>query len=79
MFFCQQAPQRLTDIDNAFIGWQIVPRFDKTLPELEYRVNGKGLTRLQAHRYLQALGQDLDQVEELLVDQIDQLIDLFRA
>ncbi len=72
--FCDQAQQQLVALDAGFIRWQIEPRFDKSLPELEYKIRNKRLSRAQAQQYLTLLAQDLDTVEDQLVTEIDRLI-----
>ena len=72
--FCQRSQQQLAPIDADFIHWQIVPRFDKSLPELEYTISNKRLSRAQAQQYLKLLTQDLDTVEDHLINEIDRLI-----
>lgn len=75
--FCQQAQQKLQAIFPAFINWQVVPRHDKTLPELDYGVTGRPLTRDQAGRYLSVFEQDIDQFEEHVFDELPELIDQY--
>lgn len=77
--FCDHAEQVMSTLDSAIIKWKIVPRFDKTLPELEYSIGDKRLSRSQASKYLVLLQHDLDVVEEHLVEQISSLIELHQA
>ena len=53
--FCDQSQQQLAALDADFIHWQIIPRFDKTQPELEYKVGNKRLVRSQAAQYLKLI------------------------
>jgi hypothetical protein len=61
----------LAALDADFICWQIIPRFDTSLPELEYKIGNKRRTRTQAQLHLQHLKQNLDTVEDHLVVEID--------
>jgi hypothetical protein len=75
--FCQYAQQNVTDIDAGFVIWQIIPRFDKSLPELEYQVNQKKLNHHQAVKYLNVFDECLDDFEMHLNDRLGQLIEAY--
>jgi len=73
--FCRFAQHRMTAIDADFICWQIVPREDKSKPEMQYQVRAKRLSHDQADRYLQVFGKTLDEFEGHLHEQLVLLID----
>jgi len=54
----------VVDLDADFIHWNIIPRNDKTLPEMQYHVSKKKLTHDKADTYLQLFGKSLDEFEE---------------
>jgi hypothetical protein len=75
--FCEFAQQRFKTIDSDFVIWNIIPRFDKSLPEMQFHVLGKQLLEDQARQYLTAFEKDLDVVEMHLGDMLTTLIDEF--
>ena len=77
--FCLQAESQFSLMDADFIHWQIIPRFDKSLAELEYAVGNKRLSREQAQQYLKVFGQDLHEVEDHLISEISRLIGLHQT
>ena len=77
--FCNFAEIEVANVDADFVHWDIVPRFDKTLPEIEYRISHKRLTHDKALKYLSLFDKNLDEFEEHLNDKLALLIDEFRA
>jgi hypothetical protein len=75
--FCAHAQNLFAELDEDFVQCKLIPRYDKLLPETEYRINGKGLSEQQAALYLNALGKNLDEFEEQLQDRIAETIDEF--
>ena len=61
--FCQLAQKSVVDLDADFIHWEIEPRYDKALPEMQYRVSSKELSHDKADQYLQLFGKSLDEFE----------------
>ncbi len=59
------------------ISWQLVPRYNKRLPEFQYSVAGKGLDKHQATSVLEAYGLKLDEIEARFEDKLPELIDQF--
>lgn len=72
--FCQFAQKEFSLINPAFLQWQIIPREDKSLPEMEYRISNKSLSSDRAAQYLTKFDKNIDdleaQVQEILVDLI---------
>ncbi len=75
--FCHHAQKEIATLDADYISWQITPRNDKSLPEMEYKATGKRLNHDQAARYLAAFQANLVEFEEHLNNKITQLINDF--
>ena len=73
--FCSFAQKEYAPIDADFIHWEITPRLDKSLAEMQYRVGDRGLTHAQAARYLALFEKDLDQFEESMHLKLGDLIE----
>jgi len=77
--FCSFAQVEVEPIDADFVHWEIVPRHDKSLPEMQYNINGKRLTHDQAAKYLDVFKKSLDEFEGHLHDKLDTLIEQFQG
>lgn len=75
--YCQFAQKRIAKLDQDFINWVIEPRFNKTLAEIEYRVNGKQLHPAMVQKYLAIFERNLSEFEELYNDKLMGYIDQF--
>ena len=75
--FCQFAQEKVVDLDADFIHWNITPRSDKKLNEMEYSVNNKQLTHDKADWYLKLFNKSLDEFEEHIQDKCVALINQF--
>jgi len=75
--FCVFAEKELVSLDSDYICWEIVPRHDKSLPEMEFKINGKKLSHDQAAKYLELFDQDLDDFELHLASNISNLVNGF--
>jgi len=75
--FCKFAKKTVSNLDSDYIRWVITPRYDKSLPEMEYKVRNKSLSQERATQYLDTLGKDLDEFEENLQEKLAELIDEF--
>ena len=75
--FCISAEKELAVIDADFVHWNISPRHDKSLPEMEYKLNNKKLTHDKAEKYLQVFNKNLDEFEGHLQDKLAEHIDEF--
>lgn len=76
--FCAYAQSQMQTLDAAYIYWNIVPRFDKSLPEMAYQVLGKRMTHQQAEKYLGYFGKSLDELEGHLSDKLADLINNYK-
>lgn len=73
--FCKHAKKSVAELDSDFVRWVIVPRYDKSLAETEYKTNNKILDHNKAQMYLKVFGKDLDDFEEHLQEKLSELID----
>ncbi len=72
--FCAFAHAVLRSIDVGFIQWQIEPRYDKQLPELEYHLGQRRLTEEMAHKYLLLLNRNPTEFEEQLHQRMSRMV-----
>ena len=72
--FCSFAQKEVAMVDSDFVHWEILPRHDKALPEMQYRVCNKKLTHDKADQYLKLFQRSLDLFEEHLHEKIVLLI-----
>jgi hypothetical protein len=72
--FCDFAQQECHSLESDYIDWNIVPRNDKSLPEIEFALAGKKISSSQAEKYLILFDKKLDAVEEHLGDRLETLI-----
>ncbi|KPN77639.1 MAG: hypothetical protein LRY75_02800 [Shewanella xiamenensis] len=77
--FCTLAQQAMKHFAVDLVTWTLVPRYDKTMPEMEYTVDHKNLSRSQVSQYFNTLGQDLDAFEEVFNDKLTAFINLYLA
>ncbi|WP_407332563.1 hypothetical protein [Enterovibrio sp. 27052020O] len=75
--FCQYIKQDMLALNSDSVTLNVVPRNDKSLPEIQFTVMGKMMTRKQAEQYLERLDQNLDNFEALFEDKLEKLIDKF--
>ncbi|MCP4323921.1 MAG: hypothetical protein GY951_15395 [Psychromonas sp.] len=75
--FCEFAQVQLQACAEPYIRWAIVPRFDKTLVEMEFQLASKKLTSSKAGLYLGAFGESLELFEEKLEDNLEAIINQY--
>jgi len=75
--FCKYAKTAVSRLDSGYIRWIITPRYDKSLPEMEYKIYNKQISEQRAQQYLAALGESLEDFEENLQEKLAELIDEF--
>jgi len=68
--FCSSAQKEVNKMHTEFVIWNIVPRYDKSLPEIEYKINNKKLTHDKAEKYLNIFNKNLDEFEAGLQDKL---------
>ena len=72
--FCEYAEEKFETLDSEVVAWKIIPRLDKSLPEVEYRVMGKKLLESQVDKYLEVCGVTLEELETHLHDKLVEVI-----
>lgn len=75
--FCEYAGNNFKTIESTFVNWQIIPRFDKSLEEIQYQVNSKTLTQDKVVKYLSMFDSNLDDFEEKIHNTLADQIDLY--
>lgn len=75
--FCVFAQERVVDLDAEFIHWDITPRNNKQLAEMEYSIASKKLSHDKADKYLQLFGKGLDEFEDHIQGECVGLINQF--
>ncbi|MDO6514418.1 hypothetical protein [Neptuniibacter sp. 2_MG-2023] len=75
--FCILAHKRLQALHSDFIDWNLTPRSDKTLPEIDYAISGKMLSRAQAARYFTIFDQHIEDFEAAVFEQLPIIIDQY--
>lgn len=75
--FCRFAQGELAYVDADFINLVLMPRADKSLPELQYKLNNKYMTPDKAARYLALFEKNLDEFEDHLEDKITYLVEQY--
>lgn len=75
--FCRYATGEFHTLNKDFANWIIIPRYNKQLPELEYRINQKSLPPVKARQYLALFKQDIAKFEEEVEERIAELVEEF--
>ncbi|WP_028022889.1 hypothetical protein [Enterovibrio calviensis] len=75
--FCEYIAQEMQALNTDHIALNVVPRNDKSLPEMQFNVLGKKMTQGQAAKYLSSLDQSLDDFEAALEGKLETLIDQY--
>lgn len=75
--FCDYAQQNIKTKSSHFVTLKIIPRHDKSLAEMQFSVLSKKLSHAQAEKYLSYFGQNLEDIESELSDQLMRLIECY--
>ncbi|PKF50324.1 hypothetical protein [Enterovibrio nigricans] len=75
--FCQYIADEMNALNSTIISLAVVPRNDKSLPEMQFNVLGKKMSREQAEQYLQKFQKNLDDFEAELESKLETLINKF--
>ncbi len=75
--FCGFAQKQVESVDSEFVHWQVIPRYDKNLPEMQYQIGGKTLSQKKAATYLHLFGENLNAFEDRLNRAISLHIDTY--
>ena len=77
--FCALVQRAFAQKTVGSVSWEIIPRYDKQLPETEYRLGERGFSRDKAQRFLAACGKDLDTLENKLNLALPRMIEQYLA
>lgn len=75
--FCQRLNEHFAKTDANFMIWKFIPRHDRSLPEKQYKINGKKISREQAHKYLAMFGRDIQKFEDNIDQTLAELINQY--
>lgn len=75
--FCLFAAKSLSALDVKFARWEVLPRTDKSVPEIQYGVMGKMINSDQAGKFLALFNEDISHFESFITDQLAVLIDRY--
>ena len=75
--FCDFSQSKIRSSNSDYIVWNIVPRNDKSLPEMEYSLAKKRLSHSQAEKYLALFGKNLDELDSDFGDTLEVLINQY--
>jgi hypothetical protein len=73
--FCHSTQNDFAKLANDFILWSIIPRYDKSLPEIQYKIGDKNLPVDMASIYFRKYQIELSRFEELLNQKLADLIE----
>ncbi len=76
--FCRFAFKEMKLVLPSFVQWLIIPRYDKTLPEIQYKLRDRNLTTAQATKFLEMFNKNTSEIEsdldEILADLIEEYL-----
>jgi hypothetical protein len=75
--FCGFAMDKMEGWHGDYLSIKILPRIDKKMPEFDYQIAGRGLSREQAEKYLTLFDQSVDHLEEELNSHLVELINAY--
>lgn len=75
--YCKLAQCYFDKHQSEFLDWNIVPRYDKTLAEIDYSYGDRLLSENQAGKMLDVIGKDFDQMDAEVMEHIATLIDKY--
>lgn len=75
--FCQIAQTKFQSLYSDIVHWDIVPRRDKSLPEMQYLINNKKLNHKQAAKFLDVFNESLSELESRVHKKLTNLIEQY--
>lgn len=75
--FCQMAQKEFESLHSDIVLWEIIPRHDKSLPEMQYHIKNKKLTHVKASKFLDIFHMDLSQFEDQVHKKLATFIDQY--
>jgi len=77
--FCDFAKNEFSSWEAELINWVVVPRTDKSLEEVQYKMLGRNLSRNQAKKYFELFGKNIDELEAEIDETLMVLIDEYMS
>jgi hypothetical protein len=77
--FCRYANRHKADLEQVFTALKIIPRYDKTQPEMEYFIQHKKLNSVQVIKYLGFFALNNDSFEEHFYAGLTTMVEQFLA
>ncbi len=75
--FCTYAKPKLKELYANILHWVIKPRYDKSLPEVEYQIQKATIKQEQAKAFLGAFSIDISDFEDELDERLADLVEEF--
>lgn len=75
--FCAFAHPVFNRMKSAFLQWELIPRYDKSLDEIEYQLCGRTLANDKAEKYLALFHSTCQDLEEDISAKLSISIDKF--
>lgn len=75
--FCRFALSAMRLTHSSFVRWIIIPRYDKTQPEVQYLLNDRNLSDAQAAKYLEFVGKNAREFAIELDEKLASLIEQY--
>ena len=75
--FCRFSEEKMRDLDSWFLNWDIQPRNDKALPEVQFQLLGKKISYQQASTYMELFDKNIELFSEDVDDEMANFIELF--
>jgi len=75
--FCRAAQIEFASIESDVVHFQVEPRFDKSLAEIQYTIINRPITTEQAAKYMKMFNKDLDELEGHVYEKLAMLIDQY--
>jgi len=75
--FCKVAQKQFDNIRPHFINWKVLPRRDKSLPEIQFQIEQRNLNRHQTNSYLKSFDEDVDKFEDYISEVIAFSVNVF--
>lgn len=73
--FCSDAKPKLKSFHGGIIRWNIEPRYDKSLPEIEYQLHKETVSNKQLEDFFTEFDIALGDFEEALDERLAELIE----
>jgi hypothetical protein len=75
--FCKHAGDAFINHHSNYVVYQFIPRYEKSLAEMEFSINNQRLSEKKAGQYMSLFAQTLEGFEEDLQNQLTSLIEMF--